>query len=133
MFLPRRLLKKTLGSIECLSVFNQYCRKRRKLISAQLRGIFLQRCLNNQLIPRFLNFGIPENGCFEETIVRNFQRKLLRREMSQANIIVKRHEDELRTVREQIIRLCPQKANPLDLFVQPSGCMGTQKGNRKYT
>ena len=32
--------------------------------------------------------------------------------MSQANIIVKRHEDELRTVREQIIKLCPQKLIP---------------------
>ena len=39
-------------------------------------------CLTNDLIPGFLQFLVPENGFFEETIVHNFQRRLLRKELA---------------------------------------------------
>ena len=43
---------------------------------------FLGDCLTNDLIPGFLQFRVPENGCFEETIVHIFQRRLLHKELA---------------------------------------------------
>ena len=36
----------------------------------ELRIVFLEKCLINHVIPNFLRFRIPENGCFEPTIVQ---------------------------------------------------------------
>ena len=38
------------------------------------------------------DFRIPNNGCFERTTVRNFQRKLLREQLSKAKKALAEHE-----------------------------------------
>ena len=53
----------------------------------ELRIVFLEKCLINDVIPNFLRFRIPENGCFEPTIVQKFQRRLLKAELGKARSI----------------------------------------------
>ena len=72
--------------------------------TARLRILFLEACLNNDVIPTFLRFRIPENGCFEPTIVHNFQRRLLKTELNKArqqlSCTIKRLDAARGTVRE---------------------------------
>ena len=53
----------------------------------ELRIVFLEKCLINDVIPNFLRFRIPENSCFEPTIVQKFQRRLLKAELGKARRI----------------------------------------------
>ena len=58
------------------------------------------KCLNNDLIPKILKFRIPSNGCFEETTVHNFQRRLLRKEIrnaKQQTVPLEQRLDEVRS------------------------------------
>ena len=55
-----------------------------KSATCRSRIRFLEDCLRNDVIPNFLRFRIPENGCFEPTIVHNFQRRLLKAELSKS-------------------------------------------------
>ena len=82
MFLPYRLLKKTLLSLGCSGAFMAYLRKRKKIDIARLREKFLKKCVQNDIIPRFLKFRVPENGCFVDSIVHAFQKKLLKTEFN---------------------------------------------------
>ena len=42
---------------------------------------FLYECVEKNLIPKFLKFHIPSNGCFNHEMVRNFQGRLLTQEL----------------------------------------------------
>ena len=45
---------------------------------------FLKNYRSADVIPKWSNFRIPNNGCFEPTTVHNFQRKSLKEELFQA-------------------------------------------------
>ena len=84
MFIPYRLLKNILTESGHCASFLRYFSELEKGVSRRQRILFLTKCLQNDLIPRFLRFRVPENGCFERTIVHNFQKRLLRKEISVA-------------------------------------------------
>ena len=56
----------------------------------------------NDLLPDFLKFRVPENVFFSDQIVHNFQLKLLRTETSRANEDRKRYEEMLRRARSLV-------------------------------
>ena len=55
-----------------------------KFINCHQRNEFLRICLENDIIPDFLRFRVPENGVFLNQEVHSFQTKLLRTEINKA-------------------------------------------------
>ena len=82
MLLPTSLLRKILLQRDIWNVWLKYRKCLIRHRNCVYRKKFLVDCLTNDLIPGFLQFRVPENGCFEETIVHNFQRRLLRKELA---------------------------------------------------
>ena len=99
MFISYRLLKKKLSTADCLKLFFNYVQSRRNMENARNRTRFLKKCLENDLIPKFLAFRVPENGCFENSVVHNFQKRLLRREVAKANEAQESRAQELELAR----------------------------------
>ena len=50
----------------------------------RLRTKFLLNCKKSDIVPKFLRFRIPQNGCFNEKSVHDFQMKLLHQEITQS-------------------------------------------------
>ena len=82
--LPRRLFEKILEKRDALSFFVKYQRSVRKSSFCYDRIKFLSTSLKNDIIPKLLRFKVPANGCFESTVVHNFQKRLLRKEIQKA-------------------------------------------------
>ena len=67
--------------------WKQYLHHERSLLkreNCKCRIKFLENCRSADLIPKFLNFRISNNGCFEPTTIHNLQRKLLKEELFKA-------------------------------------------------
>ena len=64
------------------------------------------------MIPHFLRFRIPANGCFETTIVHNFQRRLLRGQLLSAEYAVIQATRSLTVTRSDILKSCPRSLLP---------------------
>ena len=100
MFLPLRFLA------SCMKLYLNYQRSRIKQVSNLLRIDFIKNCRQADIIPRFLRFGITSNGCFEPSIVLNFQRRLLRQELLKAKQLADSHklsvEERLKDLRTQV-------------------------------
>ena len=84
MFLPYRLLAKELQRSCCLKQFLQYQKAICKLENNSLRIKFLENCKRADIIPKFLQFRVPNNGCFDGTSIHNFQKQLLNEELQKA-------------------------------------------------
>ena len=112
MHLPYRLLAKELKNHNCWQHFIHYQRIREKVLNNFYRIRFLKQCLANDIIPRFLRFRIPNNGCFEQNTVHNFQRKLLRQEQQKAINTNKTLNISLNDTRSNLVRVLPQQLTP---------------------
>ena len=84
MFIPYRLLAISLKRIGTWKKYKIYEKALIKLVNCVCRIEFIEDCCQADIIPRFLKFRIPENGCFEPSIVHNFQRNLLKAELVKA-------------------------------------------------
>ena len=84
MFLPNRLLLLELRRVGCYKSYLQYMRCICKVEACILRLKFLENCLKSDIIPKFLKFRVPNNGCFDDESVHDFQRRLLRKEIVSA-------------------------------------------------
>ena len=84
MYLPFRLLATELLRNDCEKEFYHFLRLTTKVQASSLRVKFLSNCKQADVIPRFLRFRIPTNGCFDNESVRSFQRKLLHKELVRA-------------------------------------------------
>ena len=49
-----------------------------------LRLKYINECVKADIVPRFLKFRVPDNGCFDDNTVHEFQIKLLRKELVRA-------------------------------------------------
>ena len=85
MFLSYRLQAKSLKSVDRWKQFLDYRKALIKQENNFLRITFIEKCKQADIIPRFLKFCIPNNGCFEQTVVHNFQLRLSKEELSNAN------------------------------------------------
>ena len=61
----------------------------KKVRMAFVELFFIDKCLNNDIIPHFLEFRVPKTDFFSEQAVLNFKKRLLRDEMrkSKANLV----------------------------------------------
>ena len=60
---PFGLLKLRMSK-QSVSDYRKYLKALEKQANCQQRILFLTSCLKNDLIPKFLNFPVPSNGCF---------------------------------------------------------------------
>ena len=81
MFLPYRLMALELRRTSCWKTYLQYQKALGKCNKNSLRLQFLKKCKQSNIIPRFLKFRIPTNGCFDDKAVHEFQVKLLKKEI----------------------------------------------------
>ena len=79
MLLAYRLMAISLRKLGYWKQYLDYKRTRLKIESTRLRIRFLETCWYADIIPKFLNFRIPNNGCFDETAVHTIQRNLLKK------------------------------------------------------
>ena len=84
MFLAARLLALELKRSGCFKQFLQYQKTICKVEIGNLRVKFFENCKKADIIPKFLKFRIPNNGCFEEKTVHEFQVQLLKKEILKA-------------------------------------------------
>ena len=104
MFLPLRLLAKVLQRTECWKFYLEYDRILQKRERSLCRIDFLEKCWQADIIPKFLKFRVPNNGCFEPTTVHNFQRRLLKNELAKARSTLKEHEKYVNSKRSKLSR-----------------------------
>ena len=109
MFLPLRLLAKELQRHCCLTEYLKYQKHLQKVENCNQRIAFLQKCKHSDIIPSFLKFRIPNNGCFDDGSVHEFQRKLLQKELIQAKKNYKELMSHLNEKREILKSKLPQK------------------------
>ena len=107
MFLPYRLLLLELQRIGCLKSFLQYQKFLCKVENHSLRIQFLNNCFKADLIPRFLKFRVPNNGCFDDQSVHTFQKRLLRREIARARKHLEDANDKLNGKRSMLTEKAP--------------------------
>ena len=86
-------------------MFNQ-TRKRK------MQDFIPRNCLQAHIIPKFLKFRIPNNDCFEPTVVHNFQRRLLKQELSKAKETVLQHNASLDAKRSALQQSIPETLIP---------------------
>ena len=112
MFLPLRLLALSLLRLECWKYYLDYERSLLKLVNCTCRIQFIEQCIQADIIPRFLKFRIPENGCFEPIVVHNFQRNLLKNELSKAKKTQVTQMNVIETKRSVLRDVVPVKLIP---------------------
>ena len=110
MFLPFKLLTLELKRNDCWKIFLQYRKFLQKLESHNLRIGFLNNCLKSKIIPQFLKFRIPSNGCFDDRTVHDFQVKLLRKEIYNAgrdkNLTLEKLVENREKLKQQLPNYC---------------------------
>ena len=84
-----------------------------KLINCHQRVEFSRVCLENDIIPNFLRFRVPENGVFSNQAVHSFQTKFLRKEINKARTDEKNVDVKLERARGAVHRGVDEKIWPL--------------------
>ena len=87
-----------------------------KYINCHQRVKFLRVCLENDIIPDFLRFRVPENGVFSNQVVHSFQTKLLRTEINKARTDEKNVQVKLERTRGAVQSGVDAKFWPLNCF-----------------
>ena len=93
-------------------VYLKYRSSLRKIENHRLRINFLEECKKADIIPKFLKFRIPNNGCFEDQALREFQLKLLRKEIIKAKCDLENSKMNIFTVRNELKDLVGYKYLP---------------------
>ena len=112
IFLPIRLLAIELQRSCCWKQYLQYQKALHKLDNNILRVKFLDNCKRADVIPRFLKFRIPSNGCFDEKSIHTFQKTLLNKELQKAKTTTQTLTTTLNERRQQLRSVVPEKALP---------------------
>ena len=112
MFLPYKLFCLELSRNGCWKLFLQYRKVLRKFTHHSLRVGFIENCIRASIIPRFLKFRIPNNGCFDDRSIHEFQLRLLRKELHNAKKDLKETFDKVSGNREKWKQILPFKCIP---------------------
>ena len=83
-----------------------------KLENNSLRVRFLENCKRADIIPKFLKFRIPNNGCFDEKSIHDFQIQLLKKELQKAKGDLNSWRNNLDEKRRQLSSVAPTKCLP---------------------
>ena len=109
MFLPHRLFEIELRRSSCFKDFLLYKRVIDKVDKCSERIKFLEKCRDSDIIPKFLNFRIPNNGCFDQNSIHEFQRRLLLKEIVTAKKQLAEHDKTLSSRRSSLRDKLPHK------------------------
>ena len=112
MFLTYRLMAKALKRSDSWKQFLQYQTALERFHKNNLRIGFLESCKCSDLIPKFLELRIPNNGCFEQKTIREFQHKLLKKEIIKAKKDLAATIQQLGDKRNAIKSAVPRKLLP---------------------
>ena len=112
VIIPIILLKKILYKHNTWICYQRYCKQLAKKINAEKRVKFLNECRINDLVPDFLKFRIPDVNCFEPSTVKNFQLRLLSKELYKAREESKRKADRLDSARQELKKVTPEHLLP---------------------
>ena len=96
----------------CYKHFFQYEKATIKCELNSLRIHFLEQCKRSELIPRFLKFRIPTNGCFDNKSVREFQLKLLHKELVRAKENFQSTEENVNNRKAKLLSHLPTELIP---------------------
>ena len=116
MYIPFRLMATRLKQFNCWKQYLQYQKILLKYDNNSLRIDFLENCKRADIIPRFLKFRIPTNGCFDEKTTHNFQQKLLNKELIKAKEERDKIKFQLEEKREDLKNTVPRKYLPSIIF-----------------
>ena len=116
MLLPYKLLVIELRRNDCFKFYIQYERHLCKVENNVQRINFLENCKKADIIPKFLKFRIPNNGCFQEEAVHQFQKKLLHQEIVIARDNIRTLRDKAVDIRKAVVRYLPVKCLSSVLF-----------------
>ena len=108
MFLPKKHLLLQLKRSDCVKQYLNYEDHLVKISNCKLRIEFLKNCKRADIIPKFLKFRIPINGCFDDKLVHDFQRKLLQKEFISATENLKELNYVLKEIRDIVKRDIPR-------------------------
>ena len=89
MFLPLRLLAIELQRSSCVKQYNNYLRAINKLQVNSLRIKFLENCKQANIIPHFLKFRVPTNGCLMTTQSNYFNGICSRKRLLERKVIIR--------------------------------------------
>ena len=112
MFLPNKLFVMELRRNGCWKIYLQYRTSLQKLEMNNLRLKFLENCNKADIIPMFLKFRVPKNGCFDDRMVMEFQKKLLKKEIVMARNDSKVLMEKVSDRRKEIKVKMPYKCYP---------------------
>ena len=110
--LPPPFLMWTLKNKLIWKLVHDYASIYVKFINCHQRIKFLRVCLENDIIPDFLRFRVPENGVFSNQAVHSFQTKILRMEINKASTDEKNVEVKLERARGAVQRCLDEKFWP---------------------
>ena len=91
MFLPIKLLELELRRQLCFKDYLHYNNSIDKVDRCSQRINFLEKCRDADIIPKFLQFRVPNNGCFDSDSIKNFQKRLLHKEIKKAKTEIVEH------------------------------------------
>ena len=112
MFLPHRLLATEMKRRDCWREYLQYQKVLDKVENNRLRIDFLEKCKRADIIPHFLRFRIPNNGCFNDKSIHDFQNTLLQKELIEAKSNLRDLSQNLETTRSVLRDKAPTKCLP---------------------
>ena len=127
MILPLRLLAIELNRDDCWKTYLQYQTALEKVGNNDLRLKFIDNCIKSDVIPRFLKFRVPQNGCFDDSSVHAFQKRLLRKELNRAKEDLKLARGRLDKKREAIQNEVPENLLPSVALHSRIKCRSTRK------
>ena len=108
VLLPYKYLTNKLKSNNCFNHYIKYERHICKVENNVLRIKFLENCKKADLIPKFLKFRIPNNGCFDDETVHQFQKKLLHSEIINAKRSLDMLTEKSIEIRKNVIKFIPE-------------------------
>ena len=108
MFLNETELHSELRRSACYKDYLNYQNVIEKYDKCVERLNFITKCRDSDIIPKFLLFRVPNNGCFDDQSVHNFQRRLLHKEIATAQNQLKEHDKSLDDKRSSLrVKLPP--------------------------
>ena len=105
-------MAKQLQRSGCWKHYLQYQKALHKIDNNSCRIKYLENCKRADIIPKFLKFRVPNNDCFDETSIHNFQKTLLNKELQKAKTDTQTLSATLKEKRQQLKSVVPEKTLP---------------------
>ena len=131
--LPRRLLATILKRRNCWNPVQKYFRLLVKRENTNQRINFITKCKGADIIPRFLRFRVPENGCFRAYGCAQLPAETAWSRTQEGQRIVRETEDHQRTTMRRHPQNSARHIHQLCHLQRPLHTQLHAKGNHHQT